>query len=399
MDGLRPTQEHRLLVMKKIIYLLVALVLPFAIVSCEEDRDSNPIIQTPSSFVLNIPPDAANNTYVLAHSDSIILTTSQPNYGTTLSTAYQVQVSLDGTKFATMSTTYTTARLAIAPEELNDSIKKLAGDAFSATVQPIYVRLHAKVNGTDSLGSVYSNVIKLPNVLPFAEKASGIQLPTTMYVIGSFAPSGWNWAATKPMAPVIQVDGAFYGVYYFAAGDMFKVGYEYDNWSGVKGYQQVTIDDKAGAGITGEKGNTGDNLKVEKAGWYTLVVETALSGKEYTYNVTIRPAEVYLMNPAPGSWSTKDAAAKFSVPAGPTGEFTSPVLTATEENVRVAVNIGQSDWWRAELTLYKGTTLHYRLNSDNVAKSWADISADYLMKAGVGNTISFDFINHTGAVR
>lgn len=384
--------------MKKFFYLLVALVLPLALVSCDEDRDSNPVFQTPTTFVLNTPPDAANNTYVLEHSDSIILTTSQPDYSTTLSTLYQVQVSLDGTTFATMSTTYTTARLAIDPAELNDSIQQLAGSSFTATEMPIYVRLQAKVNGTDSLGNIYSNVVTLPKVLPYVKTVT-LSLPTTMYVIGSFSPSSWTWSNTKAMAPIVQVDGAFYGVYYFAAGDMFKVGYEFDNWSEVKGYNQVTIDDKAGAGITGENGNDGDNLKVTNAGWYTLVVETAISGGAYTYTVTIRPAEIYLMNPAPGSWSTSNSAAKFTVPTSGTGEFVSPTLTATDSNVRIAVNTGLSDWWRSELTLYQGTTLHFRQNSDNVINSWADVSADYVMNAGVGNTIALDFINLTGAIR
>ena len=47
--------------MKKIFsYLLLALALPF-LAACDSDTDSNPTLQEPETFVLNLPPYATNN--------------------------------------------------------------------------------------------------------------------------------------------------------------------------------------------------------------------------------------------------------------------------------------------------------------------------------------------------
>ena len=118
--------------MKKIAsLLLLALTLPF-LACCEDDTDSNPVLQHPASFVLNVPPFAANNVYDLENSKSVELTCTQPAYGFTAATNYAVQVTLDEAfteatdeaeaNYVELSTFYTTARMDVDAYELNSAI-------------------------------------------------------------------------------------------------------------------------------------------------------------------------------------------------------------------------------------------------------------------------------------
>ena len=58
--------------------LLVGAALMFT--ACSDDRDSNPMLQQPSSFVLNTPA-YASQAIDLQNSQSVNLTWSQPDYG------------------------------------------------------------------------------------------------------------------------------------------------------------------------------------------------------------------------------------------------------------------------------------------------------------------------------
>ena len=105
--------------MKKVNILasLFAGLLMFS--ACEADRDSNPVYQEPTKFVLNTPA-YVNTVYDLEHSTSLELTCSQPDYGFTAATYYAVQVSLteDFSSFEELSTQYTTAKMNVDASEL-----------------------------------------------------------------------------------------------------------------------------------------------------------------------------------------------------------------------------------------------------------------------------------------
>ena len=94
--------------MKKIFYsLLIAAATLGITTSCSEDRDSNPTLNTEGlTLVLNTPGVSYNNTYDLANSEYVQLTTSQPNYGYPAPTTYQVFVSLDMENWTALETTY-----------------------------------------------------------------------------------------------------------------------------------------------------------------------------------------------------------------------------------------------------------------------------------------------------
>ena len=156
--------------MKNIIKSLLApacllAVLPF-MASCETDTDSNPTLQKPTSFVLNTPAYAADNVYDLANSESVNLTTTQPDYGYPAITVYEVQVSVDkafkdvttldvpeNIDYETLPNSYTTANMDVNATELNNAIVTLYQAAHdgadpSGREMPVYVRLLAHVNGT-----------------------------------------------------------------------------------------------------------------------------------------------------------------------------------------------------------------------------------------------------------
>ncbi len=59
-----------------------------------DDRDDNPTITTPTEFILDTPAIAGNN-IDLAHSSTLQLTCSQPNYGFPAATKYNVQISFE----------------------------------------------------------------------------------------------------------------------------------------------------------------------------------------------------------------------------------------------------------------------------------------------------------------
>ena len=70
---------------------LLAGMLSFS--ACDSDRDSNPVLQEPTEFILNTPA-YVNTTYDLSNSKSIELTCSQPDFGYTAPVVYSIEVSL-----------------------------------------------------------------------------------------------------------------------------------------------------------------------------------------------------------------------------------------------------------------------------------------------------------------
>ena len=64
--------------------------------ACEDDNDSNPVVQQPETFELNTPA-LSGNVYDLEKSTTIQLTYKQPDYGYTAAVTYYAQVSMNDT--------------------------------------------------------------------------------------------------------------------------------------------------------------------------------------------------------------------------------------------------------------------------------------------------------------
>ena len=341
--------------------------------SCSKDDDSNPTLDLSHAgegFVLNVPANAANNTYDLAAAENVELTCHQPNYGgVPYVTRYFVQVAIDQ-KFLTDTTTahkelktsYTSADMMVAANEMNDSIVALFKDAnpdvnYPNSPRPVYVRLRAVLDNTHS-GLSYSNTITLPSVLAtyVAPKAT---LPAQLYVMGAHVGAD-AWKSQMPMPQAYGLAGNYYGVFYIdGEGIKWNAGNN-DN----RGYSRTTaINDLAGAGV---KAGDDDRIAVNKAGWYTLYMigEIDEEANVVKYTLNILPANVYICGDAAGSWTQGDASLKCTAPATADGEFVSPAFKAAGE-MRAYIDTKAGgfdglDWWRTEFTLYKGTTLYYR---------------------------------------
>ena len=396
--------------MKKIFkfMLLPALVLPLLFTSCDDDRDSNPTLDlshVADGFVLNTPAVAENNTYDLISAKSLRLTCSQPNYGgVPYSMRYYVQVSIDpafvsdGTATHTeLATFYRTADMQVNATEINNAIVALFQAANPDTSvpaeMPIYIRLRAVIgDATDtSLGETFSNTITLRSVKATYE-APDAKFTDNLYLIGSSIQTPWkSW---KPIPKVFGLEGNYYGIIYLPAGGEFKWGTENNDYRGINRLKE--INDVAGAGITA--GND-QNLKVANAGWYTLHFKGKISKdkKNINWTLNVYKTQVCLIGACIGQtdWGFANENA-LTPPDDPSGDWVSPAFAAGSE-LRVAVKVGDIDWYRTEFSIYKGNVFWRK---HNIIDSWAkNVGSDYSVTTTPGKKLYVNFDTNKAEVK
>ena len=346
--------------MKKVNILasLFAGLLMFS--ACEADRDSNPVYQEPTKFVLNTPA-YVNTVYDLEHSTSLELTCSQPDYGFTAATYYAVQVSLteDFSSFEELSTQYTTAKMNVDASELavaatNMKVAEGAHEEDFPMIAPLYIRLRAYIN--ESMGEIISNTISLTNVkLYFA--LPPIELPTKLYLIGDFC--NWNWDNAPEMIPLHDgTTGTFWRMVYVKGGLKFNTK---TSWNGGEvGFVGCTTLDNFNAGIS----DAGGNIGIANEGWYLIVIRSKVNGRKIDYSVEFNEPAVWLIGNATGAgdnaWKELLEGWKFEVPATADGYFISPAFAAGHaEGARAYVKVDGFDWWKSEFMVFDGK-LEYR---------------------------------------
>lgn len=381
------------------LYISAALLLGvFAFSSCE-DQDTTPVMQEPTEFVLNTPA-YVNGTYDLEHSTTLELTCSQPDYGFTAATSYAVEVSLtnvfDGKESVVLGTTYSTARMNVDVAELAAALTSLATAADPdlteedfPMVTEVYVRLVAKLTNSGK-GEIASNVIILPNVrMHYALPA--VNLPEELYLIGQC--NGWDWGAAYAFVPAYDNPNTadkkmFWRLAYLPAEGGLKLNFNKD-WDGNEvGYAGVKCVDNASAGV---KASDDGNIVVTTGGWYLVVVDMALNGRNYVYNVQFNAPNVYLMgsNAPVNDWSIADANL-FSVPADADGSFVSPKFaydTDGDGGVRACVNIPGHDWWKTEFMVFDGV-LKYRATGGDQER----------VNGKKGQVLKINFTKGTGSI-
>lgn len=345
--------------MKKVNILasLFAGLLMFS--ACEADRDSNPVYQEPTKFVLNTPA-YVNTVYDLEHSTSLELTCSQPDYGFTAATYYAVQVSLteDFSSFEELSTQYTTAKMNVDASELavaatNMKVAEGALEEDFPMIAPLYIRLRAYIN--ESMGEIISNTISLTNVkLYFA--LPPIELPTKLYLIGDFC--NWNWDNAPEMIPLHDgTTGTFWRMVYVKGGLKFNTK---TSNGGEVGFVGCTTLDNFNAGIS----DAGGNIGIANEGWYLIVIRSKVNGRKIDYTVEFNEPAVWLIGNATGAgdnaWKELLEGWKFEVPATADGYFISPAFAAGHaEGARAYVKVDGFDWWKSEFMVFDGK-LEYR---------------------------------------
>ena len=389
--------------------LLPALVLPLLFTSCDEDRDSNPTLDLShlaEGFVLNTPALAENNTYDLKSAKNLVLTCSQPNYGDApYAVKYYAQVSIDPAFVNDPTTTHTelatyaenASNLEFNASEANDAIVSLFQAANPDTSvpeeMPIYVRLRGVISGTlnQTLGETYSNVITLPSVKATYE-APDAKFTDNLFLIGSSIQTPWeSW---KPIPQVFEKNGEYYGIIYVPAGGEFNWGTEINDKLGIN--QIKEINDVAGAGIT-----AGDdqNLKVANAGWYTLHFKGKISKdkKNINWTLTVYKTQVCLIGACIGqtNWGFADENA-LTPPDDPSGDWVSPAFTAGSE-LRVAVKVGDCEWWSTEFTILKGDVFWRK---QKVIDGWKkDVGSDYSVSTTPGQKLYVNFDTNKAEVK
>ncbi len=287
--------------MNKILSIALLLLCGMCLLTaCEDDRDSNPVLTQPSTFVLNEPAYAADGGIDLAHSLSVNFSWSQPQFtdnNAPLVVTYELQVSPTGkfttsfaqqdadetgqlvADYATLETTTTHCKVAASASEFAKALQQAAHfeeDAVPAT-QDVYVRVKATV---PSLQPVYSNVVKI-NVVP--EYVVLKNAPVEMwYLIGECIGDGkWTNSAAAigtSLYPMSITEGEQYDkktgqgkltfTGYFPAGKGFKLISTPGDWNHT--HQWGTSAD--GSFVKDDSGSS--NISVAEAGYYTLTLDT-----------------------------------------------------------------------------------------------------------------------------
>ena len=380
--------------MKKLIYILLLAVVAVGFVSCEEDRDSNPIWNEDAAktFVLNMPAVAVNNVLDLEGSDNVVFTTSQPDYGFPVSTVYTTWVSLDGAEYVALPTTSTSAVISIPAKEINEALLGLLGDGDVSEPMPVKVKLTAALFADPEMGKAESNVIELPKVKVYVPKVE-VTLPTKMHIVGGFAASE-GWSKFVALAPAYSQEGMFYGVVYLAEGDEFKINPD-AGWKGNDmGTGQITLDGDIAA--TCENGDKGNNLKMGSAsGWYNVIVKAKIANGAVQYTMSMIEAKVYIIGAAFGGVWEKSDDALFTAPATADGEWVSPAFTGSGE-LRMFIDCGL-DWWKTEFTLDGDNNIFYR--TMDIPNNWAEnVGAAYSKQVNPDGHVYLNFTAGTGRI-
>ena len=385
--------------------LLICAVCFFT--ACSDDNDENPVVKSPTTFHLNTPALAANGIYDLTHSKSIELTCSQPDYGYPAVTRYTVEVatSADMSDARALSGSYTTAKIEVDAAELASTLtdlylaKGISEHQFPLTA-PVYIRVKAVQTTADNKEiegtAITSNTIELSKVY-FAFSLPPVTVPEKLYLVGSF--NKWSWDNALEMIPVNGSPNIFWHLVYLdGEGNSAGVKFNSDKaWNGNEaGFEKITINpasDNAADII-----NANHNIGSSKPGWYLMIVECTVVGRDIKYNVTFNKPNVYLQGvcTAAGGWDLIPDNL-FSVPTTADGEFVSPAIgnavsggpSGSDPGVRICVKIPNTDWWKSEFIVYD-KKIAYRGNGGDQTPRVA---------GAVGQKVYLNFTKETGEIK
>lgn len=385
--------------------LLICAVCFFT--ACSDDNDENPVVKSPTTFHLNTPALAANGIYDLTHSKSIELTCSQPDYGYPAVTRYTVEVatSADMSDARALSGSYTTAKIEVDAAELASTLtelylaKGMSEHQFPLTA-PVYIRVKAVQTTADNKEiegtAITSNTIELSKVY-FAFSLPPVTVPEKLYLVGSF--NKWLWDNALEMIPVNGSPNIFWHLVYLdGEGNSAGVKFNSDKaWNDKEaGFEKITINPASdnAADIINAKGNIGSS----KPGWYLMIVECTVVGRDIKYNVTFNKPNVYLQGvcTAAGGWDLIPDNL-FSVPTTADGEFVSPAIgnavsggpSGSDPGVRICVKIPNTEWWKAEFIVYD-KKIAYRGNGGDQTPRVA---------GAVGQKVYLNFTKETGEIK
>lgn len=270
------------------------------LVACDDDNDSNPVLQSPTTFTLNTPAYSQAN-IDLATSDSLQFTWSQPDYGGfPAACEYQLQVSPNGSftkefndstedntvnegaDYFTLSSYYTSCKGAVPASELATALQKLCnweeGQTFDEKTLTVRATSYiAGNNTTTKTPTIYSNTVTV-NVTPYYVELKNAD-PEIWYLIGGCIGDGsWGTDIGTQVIPLMPIEGETYDAKTgrgkiswtgYLTTDGFKLrGSLTDNWA-----TQWGQGDSFGTFVKNDGGS--GNITVPENGIYTVTLNTA----------------------------------------------------------------------------------------------------------------------------
>ena len=287
--------------------LLMGVALMFT--SCSDDRDSNPVIQQPESFVLNTPA-YAEQAIDLANSETVNLTWSQPDYGGfPVAAEYTVEVSATNEwttpysaevadesgetqcDYYVFDNIFSTCKAEISAKDMAKALVVICNyqENELPAVQEVYARVKANTPGTRE---VVSNVVKFL-VSPYYIELKPAD-PVLWYMVGNCIGSNdWSNSSASdigtgliPLLPQpdadVDANGNTVLVYagYFPAGGQFKFIKIPGKWDDQMNFTNVDVND---AGVTDEDGDN-HNIGIPEDGFYYIEMNTATNKVYYHHN-------------------------------------------------------------------------------------------------------------------
>ncbi|MBM6992442.1 MAG: SusF/SusE family outer membrane protein [Prevotella sp.] len=367
--------------MKNIVISALLLLCGISLfTACEDDNNSNPVIQSPTTFKLNTP-SYATSSVDLASSDSLNFTWSQPDYGGWPAAAeYQLQVSLtntfqkayndqaedasenDGADYVTIDSYYRSTTGSITSTALATALQILGNwDEDSVlTNTPVYVRASCVVPGSTTASTsstIYSNTVTI-NTVPYFVQLKDAD-PLIWYLIGADIGDGkWTNSADATGVsnyPMFAIPGETYDTKtgtgkiqyagYFHAGNGFKIIETLGSWDyGICGGSTVgTTSYRSG-------GDDPGNITVSEDGYYLIVLDTK------THDCTITKMDttptVYSSMAIPGSennWNqvSGDALSAFSTVSGVNHDWVGTVTYNADAGSKDGCKFAADGAWSA----------------------------------------------------
>ena len=304
--------------MKKIFsYALMMIATTVAFTSCEDDHDSNPVIETPTEFTINNP--AVGDAVVdLDKSKTFNLTWSQPKFTSMdapVSAHYQVQISPTGTferefdtgrtldenkgcDYASIEETFTSCNADIPTKDIAKALQRVMRweeDKVPATFEA-KMRVRAFVSNASQ--EIVSEVVS-SNTIGFKCAPTYVELKDIdaimWYLVGNMFGAKWGSDIGVDALPMFKIPAYGYNkktgageieyINYFTSGEYndkvecdasgFKIQRSDFNWSySMNADINKEVKDRKGTIINRNNGEDGGHILAPKAGYYKITLNT-----------------------------------------------------------------------------------------------------------------------------
>ena len=212
------------------------------------------------------------------------------------------------------------------------------------------------------------------------EDTSTATLPEHMYINGSPFSADWNWSVAPELTSLQDLDGVFFGIFYFEAGAGLKFNSNRD-WDG--GEFGATNGEPCDYG---EHATGGSNMNIAEAGFYQVAIVCTLSEDKQSVlkKIVLEKVKPFLIGDCVGAWDIKETNA-FTLQEN---IFISPACP-NNGVLRMCVKLLDCQWWQSEFTLKDGEIFYRGRGGEDAMK---------LTEVAAGQTVRLDFKTGTGSV-